>query len=59
MSMMDNMKNKLQDKMGGMDDAMKERYQMLKGKAQEGKLDDKTRAEYDQLRARFETHGKQ
>jgi hypothetical protein len=47
MGLMDNMDDK-------MDGNMKDRYEELKTKAQEGQLDDKGMAEYQRLRAHFD-----
>ena len=55
MSMLGN----VQDKMGDMSDEMRERMQMLTSKEQAGTLDDKGRAELQQLRSRYENHGGQ
>jgi hypothetical protein len=59
MGMLDNMKDQMQNKLGGMDDAMRERLQMLTSKAKEGRLSDSERSELEQLRARYENHDKQ
>ena len=57
--MLDDMKGKMSDKMGGMDDAMRERYQMLMNKKEQGKLDDSERSELDQMDSRMTDSGKQ
>jgi ABC-type histidine transport system ATPase subunit len=52
---MDNVK----DKMGNMDDAMRERYDMLMHKEREGRLTDSDRQELQQLRSRLGRPGNQ
>jgi hypothetical protein len=43
-----------QDKMSGMDDAARERYEELRDRQQDTDLDDTERNEYNSLRERFE-----
>lgn len=52
MGLMDNVKDKMDD-MGNMDDAMKERLQMLKNKEKDGTLTDGDRSELQQLKERI------
>lgn len=52
MGLMDNVRDKTPD-MGNMDDAMKERLQMLKSKEKEGTLTDSDRSELQQLKERI------
>jgi hypothetical protein len=57
MGLMDNVKDKMDD-MGSMDDAIKERFNMLKSKEQNGTLSDSERSEWQQLKDRMGNKGK-
>ena len=53
MGLMDNAKDKMGDMADNMDDAMKERLQMLKSKEKNGTLTDRDRSELQQLKERM------